>query len=123
MKTQNLANFLKRFFSYYLLAQKGLALNTILAYRDAMKLLLCFAADTLQKSVEALALEDLNETLILAFLEQIEKARGCCPATRNARLAAIRAFFGFIAREEPQMVAQAQLIGSIPRKRTGCKTA
>jgi integrase/recombinase XerD len=31
-----LANFIKRFFSHYLPTQKGLAVNTIMAYRDAI---------------------------------------------------------------------------------------
>ena len=41
--TAMLANYLKRFFSHYLPVQRGLAQNTILAYRDAIKLLLCHA--------------------------------------------------------------------------------
>ena len=44
-----LANPLKRFFSHYLPVQKGLAGNTILAYRDAFRLLLCYAADKRHK--------------------------------------------------------------------------
>jgi len=32
--THIIAKFIKRFFSYYLPVQKGLAVNTILAYRD-----------------------------------------------------------------------------------------
>ena len=32
-----LASFIKRFFSHYLPVQKGLSVNTILAYRDAVK--------------------------------------------------------------------------------------
>jgi site-specific recombinase XerD len=39
--THIIAKFIKRFFSQYLPVQKGLAANTILAYRDAIKLLLC----------------------------------------------------------------------------------
>lgn len=117
----SLANCLKRFFSHYLPVQKGLASNTILAYRDAIKLLLCFAAGTLKKSVDALAIEEVNETLVLAFLDHIEKTRGCSVATRNARLAAIHALFGFIAREEPSAMFQAHVVRTIPLKRAGCK--
>ena len=53
--THIIAKFIKRFLSYYLPVQKGLAVNTILAYRDAIKLLLCYAADTLHKNVEELS--------------------------------------------------------------------
>jgi len=40
--------------------QKGLALNTVRAYRDAIKLLLCFVGDTVSRSVDALTVEDIT---------------------------------------------------------------
>jgi integrase/recombinase XerD len=120
--THLLANFTKRFFSHYLPIQKGLATNTLLVYRDAIKLLLCFAADTLHKSADELSVEEIDEALVLAFLDHLEKVRGCTPRTRNARLAAIRVFFGFIAREEPVLLLQCQRIRTIPLKRTQHKT-
>lgn len=55
----SLANCMKRFFSHYLPVQKGLSANTILAYRDAIKLLLCYTADTLGRPVDRLAIEDI----------------------------------------------------------------
>ena len=120
--THSIATFIKRFFSHYLPVQKGLAANTILAYRDAVKLLLCSAADTLHKSVEDLCVEDINESLVVDFLDHLENTRDCTARTRNARLAAIRAFFGFIAREEPALLLHCQMIRTIPLKRTQHKT-
>ncbi len=117
-----LAKYIKRFFSHYLPVQKGLADNTILAYRDAIKLLLCYAADRRKKSVEELSVEDIDGSLVLTFLDHLETVRGCSPRTRNARLAAIRAFFGFLAREEPSLVLHCQAIRAIPLKRTEHKT-
>ena len=117
-----LANPVKRFFSDYLPIQKGLAANTIMAYRDTLKLLLCYAADTRKKAVEELTVEDLDEPLVLAFLDHLEVARGCSARTRNARLAAIRAFFGFLARENPLLLPQCQTIRAIPLKRHEHKT-
>jgi len=120
--THIIAKFIKRFFSHYLPVQKGLAVNTILAYRDAIKLLLCYASDMLNKSVEQLCVEDIDESLVLDFLDHVENTRGCTPRTRNARLAAIRAFFSFIAREEPCLLLHCQKIRTIPLKRTEHKT-
>lgn len=120
--THIIAKFIKRFFSHYLPVQKGLAANTILAYRDAIKLLLCYASDTLNKSVEQLCVEDIDESLMLDFLDHVENTRGCTARTRNARLAAIRAFFSFIAREEPSLLLHCQSIRTIPLKRTRHKT-
>ncbi len=116
--TPMLANLIKRFFGHYLPVQKGLAVNTLLAYRDAIKLLLRYASDTLKKHPENLAVEDLDESLVLNFLDYVEKRRGCTPRSRNARLAAIRALFAFIAREEPSLLLQSQTIRTIPLKRT-----
>ncbi len=117
-----LANFMKHFFGHYLPIQKGLAVNTVLAYRDTIKLLLCYAADTLNKSADELCVEEIDESLVLAFLDHLENARGCTPRTRNARLAAIRILFAFIAREEPALLLQCQKIRTIPLKRTQHKT-
>jgi integrase/recombinase XerD len=120
--THLLARYIKRFFSYYLPVTKGLANNTILAYRDAVKLLICYAADNLNKKVEDLYIEQINESLVLDYLDYLEENRGCGPGTRNARLAAIRSLFGFIAREEPSLILHCQTIRTIPIKRTQHKT-
>jgi len=117
-----LANYMKRFFSHYMPVQKGLSINTILAYRDAIKLLLCYAADTLGRSVDRLAVQDITEKVVVTFLDHVEQERKCSPRTRNARLAAIRSLFAFIAREEPALMQQCQRIRAIPLKRTRHQT-
>ena len=116
--THMLAPIMKRFFSHYLPIQKGLSINTLSAYRDAIKLLLCYGADTLKKSIDELMAEDITESLVLSFLDHVEKKRGCTACTRNARLAAIRNLFAFIAREEPVLMVQCQQVRAIPTKRT-----
>ena len=116
--THLLAPFMKRFFGHYLGVQKGLSINTLSAYRDAIKLLLCYGADTLKKSVDELMAEDITESLVLNFLDHLETKRGCTARTRNARLAAIRSLFAFIAREEPVLMVQCQQVRAIPTKRT-----
>ena len=115
--THATAPLLKRFFSHYMPVQKGHSEDTVRAYRDAIKLLLCFVADMLKKSVDSLDIEDITEKVILGFLDHIEQQRGCTARTRNARLAAIRSLFAFIAREDPVLVVQSQQIRSIPLKR------
>ncbi len=116
--TPTLAHWLQRFLGYYLPVHRGLTVNTILAYRDTLKLLLCYAADRLKKPVDKLTIGDLDEPLVLSFLDHLEKDRACTARTRNVRLAAIRAFFGFAGREEPTLLVQAQSVRTIPPKRT-----
>ena len=113
-----LAPYLKRFFSHYLPLQKGLSPQSLAAYRDAVKLLLCYCADQLKVSVDALEVESLSPERVSDFLDHLEQERGCCTATRNARLAAIRTLFAFIAREEPELIGQCQAIRALPLKRT-----
>lgn len=120
--THSLANFMKRFFSHYLPVQKGLSANTLAAYRDAIKLLLCYAADTLPKPLDKLAVEDMAEKVVLGFLDYVQEVRSCSARTRNARLAAIHSLFAFIAREQPELLAQCQRIRAIPLKRTEHRT-
>ena len=120
--THSLANSMKRFFSHYLPVQKGLSAHTIAAYRDAVKLLLCYAADTVRKPLDKLTVEDMTEKIVLGFLDYLQEARHCSARTRNARLAAIRSLFAFIAREEPELLAHCQKIRAIPLKRTEHRT-
>ncbi len=117
-----LANYMKRFFSHYMPVQKGLSVNTILTYRDAIKLLLCYAEDTLGRPVDRLTVEDVTENVVIDFLDHVEQKRKCSPSTRNVRLAAIRSLFAFIAREEPALMQQCQRIRAIPLKRTQHQT-
>jgi len=112
-----IADYMYSFFHQFLAAEKGLSTNSILAYRDAIKLLLCFTADLLEKKVDQLNIEDLDEKIILSFLGYLENERKCSARTRNARLAAIRTFFDFIGRREPALLQQCLKIRGIPQKR------
>jgi len=116
--THAVADFMQSFFSHYLPVQRGLSINTIAAYRDAIKLLLRYVADHLKKSVDVLDIEDITEVVVLGFLDHVQQQRGCSGKTRNARLAAIRCLFAFIARQQPELLAQCRQIRAIPLKRT-----
>ena len=117
--THTVADFMQPFFSHYLPVQRGLSINTVAAYRDAIKLLLCYVADRLKKSVDVLDVEDITEAVVLDFLDYVQQQRGCSGKTRNARLAAIRALFAFIGRQQPEMLVRCRQIRAIPLKRTG----
>lgn len=120
--THAIAPFLKRFLTHYMPVQKGHSRNTVATYRDGIKLLLCYVADAIQKSVDSLTVEDITEKAVVGFLDYLEQERGCGASTRNARLSAIRSLFAFIAREDPELVLQAQQIRTIASKRTKHKT-
>jgi len=111
------AQYIYPFFGEYLTAERGLSSNTVGAYRDAMKLLLGFASERCATPPEELTVEQLNEKTILAFLDYVETERNCSVKTRNARLTALRTFFGFIARREPVLLEQCRRVRAIPFKR------
>jgi site-specific recombinase XerD len=123
MNTSHLvAQYMNGFFHQYMGIIRGLSDKTIIAYRDALKLLLCFAADSLARDVDDLVIEDLDDKVILTFLDYVENERQCSVRTRNARFAAISTFFNFIGREEPALLPQCHRIRTIPLKRYQHKT-
>jgi site-specific recombinase XerD len=113
-----LAPHLTAFFREYLPGTRACSAHTCDAYAYSFQLLLCFAADRRSTSPSALSLEQLDAPLVLAFLEHIETIRGNSARTRNARLAAIKAFVHFIEYRVPSAVEQVRCIHSIPFKKT-----
>ena len=101
---------IRGFFEQHLLAQRGLSGHTVLAYRDALKLFLEFVCRQHQKICTALTLADLSADTVRAFLEHLERVRKNSVPTRNARLAALHAFFHYLASLDPRHMAQAQTI-------------
>src|ERR1700746_1571053 len=75
--------------------------NTVAAYRDAWRLLLLYAQDRTGKQPCQLDLADLDAPFVAGFLDHLEHERGNSVRTRNARLAAIRAFFPYAALCHP----------------------
>jgi site-specific recombinase XerD len=79
--------------------------------------LLTFASARLRTTPSALTLAQLDADLVGAFLEQLDTARRNGAATRNVRLAAIRAFFRFLEHRQPAALDQIRRIVAIPFKR------
>lgn len=111
------AGLLEAFFTDRLQHQRNASPNTIAAYRDTFRLLLAFTQDRLRKPPSALPLADLDATLVVAFLQHLEKQRRNSARTRNARLAAIHSFFRFVALQEPACSATCQRVLAIPTKK------
>lgn len=105
------------FFTSYLVDQRAVSPRTVTTYRDAFTLLLEHAEHTLGKAPAALTLVDINETLILGFLDELETRRGNAVRTRNARLAAIRSFLQFATRRDGANLATTTAALSVPMKR------
>ena len=113
-----LSSGLHQFFDHYLPHIKGVSPHTSKAYRDTFKLLLPFAARYRRIKINSLKLHHLSVSLILAFLDDLERERKNLPRTRNHRLAALKSFAKMIRFMYPEERERADRILHIPQKRT-----
>jgi site-specific recombinase XerD len=118
MSATPLPALIQHFFTGRLQTQLGASAHTVAAYRDTFRLLLVFVAQCRAREPSNLRLEDLDATLLSAFLDHLESQRGNGVKTRNNRLAALHAFFRFVSYEEPQCLLQCQQVLAIPSKRS-----
>jgi integrase/recombinase XerD len=107
---------LQSFFTKRLIAQRRASPHTIACYRDTFRLLLRFAHSRTGKVASTITLEDLDATLIGAFLDDLETGRNNAVRSRNLRMTAIRSFFRYAAIEAPQQAALTQRVLAIPNK-------
>jgi site-specific recombinase XerD len=108
---------LQAFFSDRLARQLHASPRTIASYRDTLRLLLHFVQDTTGRAPSTLDWDELNEPVIAAFLDHLERDRGNSARTRNLRLTAIRSLFGYAAIRHPEHAAVIQRVLAIPAKR------
>lgn len=108
---------LQLFFTDRLAQQRQASPQTIAAYRDALKLLFAFAHHQSGKTPAQLDWDDLDATVISAFLNHLEDARGNSVRTRNVRLTAIRSLFAYAALRHPEHALLIQRVLAIPPKR------
>jgi site-specific recombinase XerD len=112
-----IATTLQAFFTDRLVQQRHASPRTIAAYRDALRLLLGFAHERTGKTPSHLDWDDLNATMISAFLNHLEDDRNNSVRTRNVRLTAIRSLFSYAALQHPEHALLIQRVLAIPPKR------
>jgi site-specific recombinase XerD len=112
-----LAPTLQAFFTDRLARQRHASPETVAAYRDALRLLVCFASHQVHKLPSQLSIDDLDASLIASFLDHLERERGNSVRTRNARLAAVHSLFRYAAFRHPEHAELIQRVLAIPPKR------
>ena len=110
------------FFITHLASERGASSHTVIAYRDALKMLLSFAARLRCRTVDRLRFEDLSVEVILQFLTHLENDRQNSVRSRNARLAALHSFFRYASSREPALALSCQRMLAIPFKKTTTRT-
>lgn len=113
-----LSQCLQRFFRDYLSTQRNLSPATIAAYAATFRLLFRFLRRAHPKHSLPFPLEVLTPETILRFLDHLERQRGNCTRTRNARLATVRSFVHYLSDWlGPELPPAVPRILSIPFKR------
>jgi site-specific recombinase XerD len=117
MPVPDLSRFVTGFFVAHLAAARNVSQHTTLAYRDALKLFLRFAAEWHQRPAVNLVIGDLTAEVVLAFLDILETRRHNSVRTRNARLAALHSFFRYVLDCDPAQATLCQRVLAIPVKK------
>lgn len=112
-----LPQLVESFFAQHLIAQRQVSPCTVASYRDTLGLLINYLDEQTQRHASEQRLEDWDAPQILKFLDYLEKERGCCARSRNARLAAIHCFMNYVAGCRPQFLALTSRVLAIPTKR------
>jgi integrase/recombinase XerD len=108
---------LQAFFAERLVRQLNVSPRTVESYRDTFRLLLRYAQQRLHRMPHSLTLEDVNASVVSDFLDYLEKERGNCVRSRDARLAAIHSFYKYVGQQKPERLRLAQEILALPSKR------
>ncbi|MGH9170873.1 MAG: tyrosine-type recombinase/integrase [Acidimicrobiales bacterium] len=109
---------LQAWFTDYLISQRGASPHTVAAYRDCMRLLLCYAHKCHGVEPARLDLAHLDDRTIAGFLDMLEDERRASVTTRNARLAAIHSLFRYASFRHPEHADLIARVLAIPPKKT-----
>ena len=111
------AALVQSFFTEHLTQQRAMSPCTVATYRDGFVLFLDFSTVQLHKQPTTMRLQDITPALILAFLDHLERDRGNAVRTRNARLAALRAFLKFAGHRDVEALHVVEQALGVPMKR------
>jgi site-specific recombinase XerD len=113
-----LAPHLTAFFQERLAVERHASVNTCDSYAYAFKLLLDFASKRMKRAPSRLELEQIDASLVVAFLNDLQATRANGASSRNSRLAAIKSFMHYMEYRVPSALEQIQRVLAIPLRRT-----
>lgn len=116
MNSTDFAKLVSSFLTDYLPLQRNYSKNTILSYRDTLKLLLRYIVDVKGVRIQSFCLKDFNRELVIEFLEWYRK-QGVGSSTANQRLAALKAFAEYAQLESIELISPLLEISRIKSKK------
>ena len=115
--TTDFARVVTGFLTDYLPLQRGYSKNTILSYRDALKLFIVFLTEEKEIQLSRFTMSGFNRILVVEFLEWC-RARGASVSTANQRLAALKSFASYAQIERIDYMAPLQDVQGIRSRKT-----
>ncbi|WAH38846.1 tyrosine-type recombinase/integrase [Alicyclobacillus dauci] len=113
---------LSKYLTSYLPGRRNVSSNTVRSYRDTFRLLLMYCQDVRKLRIEKLALKDIDEPLIVGFIDWLGHERHNGTTTQNQRLACIHGFCRYAQIEDPVGLLSYQRVLSIPMKKAAKPT-
>ena len=115
--TTDFARVVTGFLTDYLPLQRGYSKNTILSYRDALKLFIVFLTEEKEIPLSRFTMSGFNRILVVEFLEWC-RAKGASVSTANQRLAALKSFASYAQVERIEYMAPLQDVQCIRSRKT-----
>ena len=122
MKTSStdFAVLVSKFLTEFLPKHRNYSKNTVLSYRDTLKLFIMFLRDEKSININYFKMKDLNRELVLEFIDWLQSNKSS-PSTINQRIAAIKSFANFAQYECVEYMKNLQEIHSIKALKTHSK--
>lgn len=114
---KNLSYYIRRYLDYYLKSVRNFSDNTILSYRDTIKLFLKYILDIKKYKINEINFEILNKENINDFLNYLENNRNYNINSRNQRLHCLKSFCNFLIDEDASNLSFVQNVLSIKPKK------
>ncbi|MDR1189231.1 MAG: site-specific integrase [Bifidobacteriaceae bacterium] len=105
------------YLTVYLPRTAGCSPNTVASYRDAFVLFLGFCQQRRGRRPDKIGWEDFAPAVIEEFLSWLETEKRSSAATRNQRLAAIKAFLRYTQAQSPELIDTAAPVLAIRSKK------
>ena len=117
MNSTDFAQLVTGFLTDYLPLQRCYSKNTVLSYRDSLKLFLRFISEEKGIKLKLFKVKDFNREIIIEFLEWYRQ-KGASSSAANQRLAAIKTFAEYAQLECIEYISPIQEVMAIKTKKS-----
>ena len=114
--SQYVGSFLTEFLSHH----RNYSKNTILSYKDTLKLFVRFLINERHVNINQFTMKDFTKDIIIEFLEHL-RATGCSCSTANQRLAVLKSFANYCQTDSIENMSNLQEVMHIKSKKNRSK--